>query len=47
MSRNLDLYAIERRAGHVTFILALWIVRASVLTRYRAGDVARKFGRAR
>ena len=39
MSRSFDIYAIERRAGHIALIAAIWVVRAAVLTRYRAGDV--------
>lgn len=45
MSRPFDLYAAERRAGHVVFIAGLWVVRAYVLSRYRAGDVARRVTR--
>jgi hypothetical protein len=41
MSRSFDLYAAERRAGHVVFIAGLWLIRAYILTKYRAGDARR------
>lgn len=41
MSRSFDLYAAERRAGHVVLIAGIWLIRAYVLTKYRAGDVRR------
>ena len=45
--RQFDLYTAERRAGHAVLIAGIWIVRAYVLSRYRAGDVARRLGRAK
>ena len=43
--RQFDLYQAERRAGHVVLVGAIWLVRAYVLGRYRAGDAARRLGR--
>jgi hypothetical protein len=47
MSRSFDIYAAERRAGHVLFIAGLWVVRAYILTKYRAGDARRHIRGAR
>ena len=45
MSRNLDLYALERRAGQVAYVLPLWIVQQSVAVYYFGHDVRRAVAR--
>ena len=37
--RQFDLYAVERRVGHILFIAGLALVKYGVLAKYRTGDV--------
>jgi hypothetical protein len=45
MSRQLDIYAIERRAGQIAYVLPLWIVQQSVAVYYLGHDVRRTVAR--
>lgn len=44
-ARQFSLHRAERRATQVVLIAGIWLVRAAVLSHYRAGDVRRRLTR--